>query len=147
MKLVVQDLLSRLEVKDWPGRLVPHKASFYGKVISFPEAVLSTYTLGLGAGTESYEGLAASRLARTKACIVTLERCCVLMPQDAVSCLLATGHAKSVHEAVTLGSALLNQKVFSSVNGDNPFRNDSLLYRFAAHEDDRCACPPSGFER
>lgn len=53
-----------------------------------------------------------------------------------MSCLVAAGHARSTDEAVALGNALMNQQVFGSVTGDYPFRNENLLYRFRAHEDD-----------
>lgn len=62
--------------------------------------------------------------------------------KDAVNCLIGSGHARTADDAVALGNALLYQQVFSSVSGDYPFRNEDLLYRFKAHEDD--ALPAEG---
>lgn len=54
---------------------------------------------------------------------------------DAVKFFLSKRFARSEHEAIAIGNALIRAGVFRHVKNEYLFRNGNYFYRFAAHED------------
>ena len=45
------------------------------------------------------------------------------------------GFASTVDIALLVGNALIKRGVFANTGGDQPFKNEELLYRFKAHDE------------
>lgn len=54
---------------------------------------------------------------------------------DAVYFFITNRFARTEHEAISIGNALLKAGVFRHVKNEHLFRNGNYFYRFAAHED------------